>query len=224
MKLFTYREERIHPHKDDKILTSWNGLMIAALAKGASAFQDPHYLDMAKKAAQMKEDGFYFSGSDSEALLTRPKEVYDGAIPSGNSVMTFNLIRHARLTGQEKYQEILEKQVQAFAHPISHYPSGYSFFLTALQMLMGSSQEIVITEGHNKDVYAEMIQQVQQAYKPFSVLVLKGNNNQEKVNDLAAVHQDKQPLDGKTALYLCENFACQQPVFETKEVEQLMNN
>jgi uncharacterized protein YyaL (SSP411 family) len=51
-KLFSKREERIHPHKDDKILTDWNGLMIAALAKGAQVFKEPLYEDAAKRAVE----------------------------------------------------------------------------------------------------------------------------------------------------------------------------
>ncbi len=51
IKLFQAREERGHPLKDDKILTDWNGLMIAALAKAAQALQDPGYALAAKKAA-----------------------------------------------------------------------------------------------------------------------------------------------------------------------------
>ena len=50
-KLFKARNKRIHPHKDDKILTDWNGLMIAALAKGAQVFDEPKYADAAKRAA-----------------------------------------------------------------------------------------------------------------------------------------------------------------------------
>ena len=57
------RERRIHPHKDDKILADWNGLMIAALARGAQAFDEPIYAEAAQKAAQFilekmrREDG-----------------------------------------------------------------------------------------------------------------------------------------------------------------------
>jgi len=49
-RLFRVREKRVHPYKDDKILTDWNGLMIAALAKGAKAFNDPKYSDAASRA------------------------------------------------------------------------------------------------------------------------------------------------------------------------------
>ena len=51
-KLFAEREKRIHPHKDDKILTSWNGLMIAALAKGSQALNEPKYAQAAMRAAE----------------------------------------------------------------------------------------------------------------------------------------------------------------------------
>jgi len=51
-KLFQVREKRVHPHKDDKILTDWNALMIAALAKGAGAFQEPVYEEAARRAAE----------------------------------------------------------------------------------------------------------------------------------------------------------------------------
>jgi uncharacterized protein YyaL (SSP411 family) len=50
-RLFAYREKRVHPTKDDKILTDWNGLMIAALAKGAQAFDEPQYAEVAYRAA-----------------------------------------------------------------------------------------------------------------------------------------------------------------------------
>ena len=63
VKLFAHREKRIHPGKDDKILTSWNGLMIAALSKAARALDKPIYADAAAKAADFllrelrREDG-----------------------------------------------------------------------------------------------------------------------------------------------------------------------
>ena len=163
-KLFQAREARVHPHKDDKILTSWNGLMIAALSKAAKALQEPVYAQMAEKAYAfiehklVREDGrllaryrdgesailgylddyaflswglielyeatwqpqyilaaeryteqmftlfgddqsqgFYFYGNDGEQLFTRTKEIYDGAMPSGNSAATMNLMKLARL-------------------------------------------------------------------------------------------------------------------------------
>ena len=66
-KLFNIREKRIHPLKDDKILTDWNGLMIAALAKAAIVLDEPVYLDAAEKAAEFA----LHSISEGERLLKR---------------------------------------------------------------------------------------------------------------------------------------------------------
>ena len=66
-KLFNIREKRIHPLKDDKILTDWNGLMIAALAKAAIVLDEPVYLDAAEKAAEF----VLHSISKGERLLKR---------------------------------------------------------------------------------------------------------------------------------------------------------
>lgn len=97
-KLFEYREKRVHPHKDDKILTSWNGLMIAALAYAGRTLSNNNYIEVAERAVMIKlfgnenEGGFYLYGKDGEELIFRPKEIYDGALPSGNSAAAFNLI------------------------------------------------------------------------------------------------------------------------------------
>jgi uncharacterized protein YyaL (SSP411 family) len=166
-KLFAVREKRIHPYKDDKILTDWNGLMITALAKAARSFDNTDYADAAEKAAAFilghmrtpegrllhryrdgeallpahvddyaffisglielyeavfdskyleaalelnrdfikhfwdeKRGGFYFTADDAEEILIRKKEVYDAALPSGNSMAMLNLLRLGRMTGR----------------------------------------------------------------------------------------------------------------------------
>ena len=157
-KLFDAREKRIHPLKDDKIITSWNGLMIAAFAKGYQVLGEQRYADAARKSAQFilkklrnpegrilrrfrekevafpgyledyaflvwgllelyeatfeidyfeeaviinndmielfwdeKEGGFFYSGKGNETLIAQRKEVYDGALPSGNSVAALTM-------------------------------------------------------------------------------------------------------------------------------------
>ncbi|WP_306811065.1 thioredoxin domain-containing protein [Irregularibacter muris] len=161
-KLFEYREKRIHPHKDDKILTSWNGMMIAALAMGGKVLKKDEYISAAEKSihfilknlrdergrlyARFREGeraylgylddyayivwaltelydatynfdyiqlakeingqmielfwdeekgGLFFNGKDAESLLFRPKDIFDGAMPSGNSVATLNFLKLA---------------------------------------------------------------------------------------------------------------------------------
>lgn len=178
-KLFAAREKRIHPGKDDKILTDWNGLMIAALAKGAQIFEEPLFAEASRKAADFilsrmedkfgrlfhrfregesaipaflddyaffilglielyettfevnylkkafelndillghfrddKNGGFYFTADDADAPLIRKKEIYDGAVPSGNSVAALNLIRLGKITADPDFEK---KPMRSFA-------------------------------------------------------------------------------------------------------------
>src|SRR5215472_713147 len=189
-ELFAYREKRLHPHKDDKILTDWNGLMIAAFAKAAQAFDEPTYAEAARHAADFiqkhlrspegrllhryrdgqaavpahlddyaflvwgmielyetsfdvkdlqaaldlnreviqhfwddKRGGFYFTADDAEDLLVRQKEIYDGAVPSGNSVQMLNLLRLGRMTGNADFEEKAAQITRAFSKMVAQSPS-----------------------------------------------------------------------------------------------------
>ena len=211
VKLFAHREQRIHPGKDDKILTAWNGLMIAALSKAARALDKPAYAEAAAKAAEFllrelrREDGrllaryrdgeaaflgyvddyaflvwglielyettfelrylreavqlnaemlrlfgdeekggLFFYGSDAEQLLTRPKEIYDGAMPSGNGAAALNMLRLSRLTYDAKLSQAADEQLQAFAGAVASYPPGHALTLAALDFAYGEASEIVI--------------------------------------------------------------------------------
>ena len=194
--LYEYRKKRTSLHKDDKILTAWNALMIAALADAFSIFGDESYLEAAKRAAAFietnlcengrvftsfregkrsgygflddhafyvyallrlyhvtsemqylerakrlagkvaadffddRDGGFYLTGNYGEPLVARPKESYDGAIPSGNSVMTMNLVTLNLLTGE--YEDILDKQASFMISQAADSPAGYSFLLYSL--------------------------------------------------------------------------------------------
>ncbi|MGZ4163349.1 MAG: thioredoxin domain-containing protein, partial [Tumebacillaceae bacterium] len=100
------------------------------------------------------------------------------------------------------------------------YPAGHSFFLLAMQFAFGASMEIVLVEGDNVDVFGQMVQHVQQTYLPFTVYVMKGKEQAELLATLAPAHQGKDAVDGQSALYVCENFACQQPLVSMEDVEK----
>lgn len=65
-------------------------------------------------------------------MIFRPKETFDGAIPSSNSMMAYNLVRLHELTGKSKIGELEQKQMQFMAGEAEYYPAGYSMFLVAL--------------------------------------------------------------------------------------------
>ena len=207
-KLLTARNQRIRPLLDDKILTDWNGLMIAALALAGHILGTDEYTQAAKRAARfimenMYQDGrllhryrdgqaaipgmlddyaffiqglielhtatgeqhyldtaldltrtcldrfwdsqnggFYLTPDDGEELLTRPKEVTDGAIPSGNSVFLSNLLRLGQLANNTELSEKANELIKAFSGTVAEIPAGCTFFLCGLDMsLQASGQE-----------------------------------------------------------------------------------
>jgi len=289
-KLFASRERRIRPHKDDKILTSWNGLMIMALAKAAKALHRPEYAVAAARAADFvlntlrrpdgrllaryrdgeaalpaylddyaflawgltelyeaafeperlrqaavlgeemirlfwdgEAGGFFFYGTDSEQLLTRPKEIYDGAMPSGNSVAALTLLKLSKFTGREDFAQIAGRQLAAFAGTVQQYPPGYSMFLSAVDFALGPGKEIVIAGEPEKEDTRRMVQRVHQQFLPEAIVVqYPPGKAGEQVRRLIPLVRDKVSLEGKATAYVCENYACQSPTTEINELERLI--
>lgn len=280
-KLFQERKKRVHPHKDDKILTSWNGLMIAALSIGGKLLNNETYITAAenaysfirtnliredgrllaryrdgeaafngyvddyafliwglielyeatfkpeylKKAMELNKDlikyfwdtkngGLFVYGSDSEQLITRPKEIYDGATPSGNSVSALNLFRLARLTGDFELEEYANHILKTFGHSIANYPKAYSYALIAMLFAKSGSKEVVIVADKMTEEANKMIDLVQEDFHPFTIsLVYSGET--ETIKDLAPFVSKYQTVNGKPTAYICENFSCQAPVTDT---------
>ncbi len=289
-KLFEVREKRVHPLKDDKILTDWNGLMIAALSKGARAFDEPAYTNAARKATDFilntmrdkqgrlmhryregevaingflddyafmiwglielyettfktrylqaaleltervlthfpdkQNGGFFFTPDDGEQLLVRKKEVYDGAIPSGNSVMMYNLVRLARMTGRSELEEQAAGVGKAFSETINRYPAGYTVLLMGVDFAIGPTYEIVITGDPARQDTREMVQAIYSRFIPNKVLLLKPEQPQQPgITQLADFTQSLSTIDGKATAYVCRNFACELPTTDVEKMLSLM--
>ena len=287
-RLFLAREERIHPLKDDKVLTDWNGLMIAAMATAGRAMQDPTYTGAAVRAAEfawnelrdrqsgrlfkrwragqagldgMLEDyafmgwgllelfettqdarwlawsreltdlamqhfraeggGFHLSPDDGEALIVRAKEVYDGAIPSGNSVMALNLARLARLTGHAPYEEQAQGVLKAFSGQVGSNAAAHSQLMCALDFLEGPSQEIVIAGDPEASDTQAMLTALGTSFFPSAVVILRPIDNAKQIIGLAPYTADQEALDGQATAYVCREFSCQAPVVT---VEAMLKN
>ena len=279
-KLFQVREKRVHPLKDDKIITSWNGLMIAALAKGYQALREETYAQAARKAADFilqrmrsghgrlqrrfrhghvaypgflddyayliwglielyeaifevryleeaihlnqimielfwdeEKGGFYFSGRDNEALISRPRDLHDGAVPSGNSVAALNLLRLSRMTGKVDLEKRADQLLRAFFAPVAEYPMAYTQFLIAMDFMLGPSQEIVITGDPALEEIREMIAFVQRSFLPNKVLLFRAEGDAgRKLSTLSPFVEGMWPLNRKPTVYLCEKYTCKAPI------------
>ncbi len=284
-ELFRVREKRVHPYLDDKVLTDWNGLMIAALAKGAWVLGEPKYAEAAERAVQFiynklhledgrllhryrdgdaaidghltdyvfmiwglielfearynedylsralklndilmksfwddKSGGFYFTSNDGEELISRTKEIYDGAIPAGNSVAMLNLLRLARITGDSKLEEKAGKVAKASSEAYKSHPSQYTQLMNALDFAEGPSYEIVIVGDLRSDDTKDMINALRDQYLPNKVLLIKSDD--QHLSDLAPFTKSMKTLDGRATAYICMNYACQNP---TTEISAMIN-
>lgn len=162
----------------------------------------------------------FLYGKDGENLITRPKEIYDGAIPSGNSIMTWNWIRLARITSNEALIQYARDTFSTFNKDIESYPMAYSAMLIGLLLDHESSQEIVVVGEKTEQETQRMISLIQESYRPFTTVLLL---NESQKQELTKIHVDLESynkIDGKTAVYVCENFVCRKP---TTSVEELQN-
>ncbi|WP_123053893.1 thioredoxin domain-containing protein [Clostridium sp. JN-1] len=285
-KLFEYREKRVCPYKDDKILTSWNGLMITAMAIGGRVLKNDKYVDAAKKAVDFifgnltrddgrllaryrdgdaallgyvddyafliwglielyettydeyylkkaldinkdmfkyfwdsKKGGFFVCGSDGESLITRPKEIYDGAIPSGNSAAAFNLLRLSRMTSNPEFEDRAVEILNAFSNQFKDFGIGHSFSMIALLFEMTPTKEIIIASGDDYNSQ-QMINSINREFRPFVVSLVRNKNN--SLDEIISSAENYTAVGGKSTAYVCENFACQSPVTNISDFENLI--
>ena len=165
--------------------------------------------------------GFYFTADDSEKLISRQKEIYDGAIPSGNSVALLNLLRLGRFTGDTIYEKKANQLVRAFSNVVKNSPIAFSQFLASLDFAFGPSKEIVIVGKKDNSESEKVLNFIREKFIPNKVIFFKEEEAQA-LADIAKFTIDQKPLNGKTTVYVCENFNCKMPVTELKELEKLL--
>ena len=267
--LYKYRRSRNKLHIDDKILTSWNSLMIAAFSYMYKIFGDEKYLQVAQKACNFINDnltdnnntlfvsfrngnksgkgfiddyafyvfalinmyeatleksnlekavvftkkaienfydkengGFYLYGNENEQLIVKPKETYDGAIPSGNSVMCYNLLKLSLLFTQEIFEDTAEQQLSFMAGQAENYPAGFCFYLLSVLMYLYPTKKIVCVLAEKSD---------------FELIKLK---NRDNINLLIIENETEEYrlYNNKTTYYVCDNQTCYPPTNDFEKV------
>jgi hypothetical protein len=275
-KLVAARNQRIHPGRDEKILTDWNGLTLRAFADAAAflgrddyqaiaeanaefifttawdgtrllhSFKDgrarfngylddyanvadgllslyeltfeEHWLKRAEALADhmiehfwdAESGGFFFTAADHEALISRTKDYFDNATPSGNSVAADVLVRMGALLGRSDFTT---KAGQLFASTgtlLGQYPSGFGRLLEAIDFQLGPSREIAVI-GADKSAH-QFITAYRKRYLPRTVIAAGEAGT-------IALMRDRTKVDGNSAAYICENMTCRQPVTGLAEFE-----
>ncbi|TFG15736.1 MAG: thioredoxin domain-containing protein [Promethearchaeota archaeon] len=291
-KLFKHRVKRVHPHKDDKILTDWNGLMIAALAKGAQILCEPLYLKAAKDAVDFilkflrKPDGrllhryrdgnneidaylddyayfiwgllelyeatfdnfylktaielnndqiqhfwdediggFFFTADDGEKLLTRQKEIYDGAIPSGNSVSMLNLLKLAQLTWDHDLEQKADYISRVFAESVKNNTAAYSNLMVAIDFAVGPTYTLVIAGDTESEDTKDMLNSIRKEFIPNkSIIFLPTEQASPEIVKIAEFAKYYEKVDNKAAAYICINQTCKPATNEVNKMLELLES
>ena len=258
--------------RDEKILTDWNGLMIAALAQGAEVLDDSSYAIAARRAADAlligrlqherrpgkervflddysflvwgllnlyeatfevrylekaiaierdslarfrdEKGRFYLTANDTEALLVRPRETGDGAVPSGNSVQLMNLVRLGRITGDSLYETAANDLLRTSADDVTLIPSASAHLMSALDFLLGPSFEVVLA---GKDIRA-LQRAVFSSFVPNKVVLHSGAG----IARIAPFTSMQRAVGGRATAYVCTNHLCRLPTSDPEKVRELL--
>ncbi|MHA2356586.1 MAG: thioredoxin domain-containing protein [Candidatus Thorarchaeota archaeon] len=189
---------------------------------------NPKHLEVARDLANKQiesfwdneKNAFYFTADDSEELLVRQKEAYDGAIPSGNSVSMLNLIRLARLLGDEQFESLSALIPETFSSIITRSPTGFSFMLSGLDYALGPSHEVVIAGRLEEDETQEMLEELRNRFLPNTVVLLRSDEEvSKKLNTLAPFSKFYDRVNDKATVHVCINHNCKLP---TNDIDQML--
>ena len=253
--------------RDEKILTDWNGLMIAALSQGAAVLDDASYATAARRAASVllaqphlrhsskqttvflddytfliwgllnlyeatfevrylekaialeresltrfRDKGRFYLATSDNALLLRPRETSDGALPSGNSVQLMNLVRLARITGDSFYETAANDLLHA--DDFTLVPSASAHLMSALDFLLGPSFEIVLAGAD----LGPLQRAVFSSFVPNKVVLRSGTD----VARIAPFTDAQQAIRGKATAYVCTNHFCRLPTGDPVKLRELL--
>jgi uncharacterized protein YyaL (SSP411 family) len=277
--LYEARSKRVWPELDDKRLTSWNALMVSALAEAGAVLGREDYLDAARACARFlleelrdeggrllrswkegraklnayledhafllealltlyeasfepgwfaaareladamierfaddEKGGFFETSADHEQLVARRKDLEDHPIPAGNSSAAYGLLRLAALTGEHEYERRAVSVLRLLHELAPRHPQAFGHLLQALDFHLAPVQEVALV---GEDTH-ELEGVVRGRFRPH--LVLAGG-----AADGVPLLQDREPVDGRPAAYVCENFACKMPVTEPEDLERLLS-
>jgi uncharacterized protein YyaL (SSP411 family) len=180
---------------------------------------------MLKYFHDVDNGGLYLYGSDSEQLIVRPKDVYDSATPSGNSVAAMNFLRLGRLTGDSSLEDKAYEQLNAFGSMIDRHPMGYTHMLMALLFINSKASEIVIVGNREDQNARRMLESVNRNFLPFTVVVFKDADGVAAgITSIVTYTEGQIMIDDKVTAYVCENFACRAPITDIQEFKNLIVN
>ena len=277
-RLYAVRTSRVHPGLDDKILLSWNGMMLASLAEAGRVLKRDDYTAAAERAGNFlldnmltdegrllhtykdgtakingyledyanlidallelyqatfieryftearrladttlahfraDEGGFFDTSDDHEKLITRPRQLQDNAVPSGNGMMAKQLLRLAAYTGSDDYDTIARRTLRLVQAAIQQYPQAFGEFANAADMAVTGMAEVAIVGNPTNPDTQALLDVVHQGYRPNTVIALARKPPGDEATIPLLSYRTLR--NERPTAYVCRNFACQMPVNE----------
>jgi len=186
-------------------------------AEGAALLQDR----MVSEYWDADAGGFFSTAGSSKDLPLRPKELYDGAIPSANSVALGNLLALGRLTGNARWEDMAHTLSESFSGTVGRQPTAYTHFLLGLDMALYPGQEVVIVGERDAAYTREMLSAIHSRFSPNRVLLLKSDDNQDRLAAFADHTREMRQSNSRPTAYVCSNFTCQTP---TTDIQAMVDH
>ncbi len=174
---------------------------------------DVKWLNEAQKLAHEMIDqfwdksqgGFFLTAHGAEVLIARPKEIYDGAVPSGNSIAALDLRLLERMTEEKQFGEMAQKVLQTFSAQVSAEPTGYPQMLMALDTAIGPSMEIILSGDLEDKTIQAMVQEIYSRFIP---------------NKVVTFHRG----EGKAVAHVCRDHVCGLPITDVVQLRQKLES
>jgi uncharacterized protein YyaL (SSP411 family) len=194
---------------------------------------DMHFLDTAFELCETLNihfldpvnGGYFLTPDDAEQLPVRAKEGYDGAIPSGNSVMMYNLLRLSHITGKPHYYDLALGIEKAFSESVRESPAAHTMLLVALGFRLWPVSEVVIAgELKGEDTQA-MLSALHSEFVPNKVIsVRKTGGKAPGIKGIAGFTLNVGPDEQRATAYVCINRSCHPPTTDPVKMMELLGS
>jgi len=205
----------------DAFLEDYAGLISGLIALYQSD-PDPWWFRSATQLAEemlahyrAPDNGFFDTRDEQNDLISRPKNIQDNAVPSGNALAAMALLQLSAYTGKGEWRDLAEEMLGAIQPHATNYPTAFSMWLCAFDLAVGPLREIAIIGSPDLSDTQAMIKAVWSEYRPKSLLA---TSDFPPAPNCPPLLFDRQQLDNQPTAYVCQNFICKRPVKNSQDL------
>ena len=162
--------------------------------------------------------GFFDTADDHEVLITRPKDLQDNAVPSGNAMAVSVLLRLAALTGEGRYRDAAESALRLVADVAPRHPTFFAQWLVDLDLALAEIDEIAIVGSPQSVQTRALLGPVERGFRPHQVIAVSA----EPGSSAIALLDERVAIDHRPTAYVCHGFVCRLPVTEPAALQALL--